>query len=308
MAHWSKMAEVGTSWGLNLTFFVYRVLGERMVRLLLHPIVFWFLLFAPGARRNSSAYLSRLRGVGAFAHAPTWRDNYRHLHAFASSALDKVAAWMGRIDRNRLIFEKQADLYALRDSGRGAVIIGSHLGSLETARALAAHLGQQRKINAIVYTDHAIRFNAILARSNPGFAVNLIQVSRLGPDTAIELTEKIDRGELLFIVGDRTPAAENGRVALAEFLGAPAPFAQGPFILASLLKCPVYLFFCLSEGSGSERRFHIHFEHFVERVELPRKTRDAALQALIQRYADRLAYYCRIAPLQWFNFYDFWHS
>lgn len=304
--HWSKLAEVGSAWGLNLTFALYRVLGERVVRLLLHPIVFWFFLFAPRARRASSDYLARLHQVGGFDHAPTRRDNYRHLHAFASAALDKVAAWMGRIDSRRMVFEKQADLYALRDSGRGAVIIGSHLGSLETARALASHLGQQRRINAIVYTDHAIRFNEVLARSNPGFAVNLIQVSQLGPDTAIELSEKIERGELLFIVGDRTPPAENGRVTQVEFLGAPAAFAQGPLILASLLKCPVYLFFCLTEGKGERRRFRIHFEHFAERIELPRGARDEASRMLAQRYADRLAHYCRIAPLQWFNFFDFW--
>jgi predicted LPLAT superfamily acyltransferase len=306
MTHWSKIAESGSAWGLNLTFALYRLLGERVARWLLYPIVFWFFLFAPGARRASSDYLTRLHGVGGFDHAPTWRDNYRHLHAFADAALDKVAAWMGRIEFDRIVFERQADLYALRDSGRGAVIIGSHLGSLETARALAAHLGQSRKINAIVYTDHAIRFNAILARANPDFAVNLIQVSQLGPDTALSLLEKIERGELLFIVGDRTPPAENGRVSQAEFLGAPAAFAQGPFLLASLLKCPVYLFFCLAGDESAQRKFHIHFEHFAERIELPRKDRNQALTTWTQRYAARLAHYCRQAPLQWFNFYDFW--
>ena len=304
--HWSKMAEVGSTWGLRFTFAAYRLLGERVARLLLHPIVFWFFLFAPRARRASRAYLERLHAAGGLNHTPTWHDSYRHLLAFADAALDKVAAWMGRIDLKRMIFERQADLYALRDSGRGAVVIGSHLGSLETARALGAHLGQQSAINAIVYTDHAIRFNEILARSHPGFKVNLIQVSRLGPDTAIELADKIERGELLFIVGDRTPPAENGRVALARFLGAPAPFAQGPYILASLLKCPVYLFFCLAEGEGTQRHYRIHFEHFADRIELPRKAREQTLADWAQRYADRLAHYCRQAPLQWFNFYDFW--
>jgi predicted LPLAT superfamily acyltransferase len=306
--HWSKVVEVGSAWGLRFTFATFRLLGERAARLLLHPIVFWFFLFAPRARRASGAYLTRLHALGAYDRVPTWRDSYRHLHAFADAALDKVAAWMGRIDLNRMIFERQADLYALRDSGRGAVVIGSHLGSLETARALAAHLGQQRAINAIVYTDHAIRFNEILARSNPGFSVNLIQVSQLGLDTAIELADKIERGELLFIVGDRTPPADNGRVAPADFLGAHALFAQGPYILASLLKCPVYLFFCLAEGEGTERRYRIHFEHFAERIDLPRQSRDQALASWSQRYADRLAHYCLLAPLQWFNFYDFWRS
>jgi len=304
MAHWSKMAEVGSAWGINFTFGLYRLLGRRVTLLLLHPIVAWFFLAAPAARAASKQYLTRLWATGGFDHVPTRGDSYRHLYAFAVSALDKVAAWMGRIDLERIVFEKQADLYALRDSGRGAVIIGSHLGSLETARALAAHLGQSRKINAIVYSDHAVRFNAILARANPGFAVNLIQVSQLGPDTAIDLTERVGRGELLFIVGDRTSPAENGRVSLVDFLGAPAPFAQGPFILASLLDCPVYLFFCLAEGGC----FQIHFEHFAERITLPRASRAESLRAWTQRYADRLAHYCRIAPLQWFNFYDFWRS
>jgi predicted LPLAT superfamily acyltransferase len=306
--HWSKLAEVGSSWGLNLTFGLYRLLGERLIRLLLHAIVFWFYLFVPRARRASDLYLTKLHAVGGFAHRPGWRDHYHHIYAFASAALDKVAAWMGRISIDRVVFDNQAELYTLRDSGRGAVIVGSHLGSLETARALATKLGQQRKINAIVYTDHAIRFNAVLARANPGFAVNLIQVSQLGPDTAIELSEKIERGELLFIVGDRTPPAENGRVLPAEFLGAPAPFAQGPWILASLLKCPVYLFFCVTEGPIGRHRFRVHFEAFTDSVQLPRKSREAALRELIQRYATRLEHYCRQAPLQWFNFYDFWHS
>lgn len=307
-SHWSKAAEVGSAWGLNLTFLGYRLLGDRLVRLLLYPLVFWFLLFTPSARRASHQFLARMHRLGAYDHAPGWPDSYRHFLAFANAALDKVAAWMGRIPLERIDFAKQSQLYALRDSGRGAVIIGSHLGSLETARALSAQLGQQRKINAIVYTDHAMRFNAVLARANPAFAMNLIQVSQIGPDTAIELAEKIAQGELLFIVGDRTPPAENGRISQVEFLGSPAPFAQGPFILASLLKCPVYLFFCLSEGSGAQQRFKVHFEPFAERIELPRKQREATLVELTRRYAERLAHHCRQAPLQWFNFYDFWHS
>lgn len=306
--HWSRLGEVGSAWGINLTFALYRLLGDRPLRLLLHAIVFWFFLFVPRARRASASYLRRLHAAGAYPQLPGWRDQYRHLYAFASAALDKVAAWLGRIPVDRIAFENQAQLYALRDSGRGAIIVGSHLGSLETARALAAKLGQQRKINAIVHTDHAVRFNSVLARANPAFAVNLIHVSQLGPDTAIALAEKIDRGELLFIVGDRTPPNDNGRIDSADFFGAPAPFAQGPWILASLLDCPVYLFFCLAEGPTGRHRFRIHFEFFAESVKLPRKIRDAALRTLIQRYAARLEHYCRLAPLQWFNFYDFWNS
>jgi len=91
-------------------------------------------------------------------------------------------------------------------------------------------------------------------------------------------------------------------VSLAPFLGAPAPFPQGPYLLAHLLDCPVYLMFCLREGG----KYRLHFEPFAERIALPRRGREAALAALAARYARRLEAYCLTAPEQWYNFYDFW--
>ena len=40
---------------------------------------------------------------------------------------------------------------------------------------------------------------------------------------------------------------------------------------------------------------------------MPRKERDRVLTDLVAQYAARLEYYCRRAPLQWFNFYQFWN-
>jgi predicted LPLAT superfamily acyltransferase len=74
-------------------------------------------------------------------------------------------------------------------------------------------------------------------------------------------------------------------------------------VLASLLKCPTYLLFSMRAGRGSE----VHFELFRESIRLPRAGRDAALAELVADYAARLEHFCVRAPLQWFNFYDFWH-
>ena len=174
------------------------------------------------------------------------------------------------------------------DSGRGAVLSGSRLGNLEMIRALAVN-ERQAAVNAVVYTDHAQRFNELLRQANADFGINLIQVSRLGPETAIVLKDKVDRGELVVIVGDRTPpaASDGGRVSQVEFLGEPAPFAQGPFILASLLDCPVYLCFCLREKRGNGHGYRIHLEHFAERIDLPRRDRLTRLPEYLQQYARR---------------------
>jgi predicted LPLAT superfamily acyltransferase len=94
----------------------------------------------------------------------------------------------------------------------------------------------------------------------------------------------------------------HGRVSEAMFLGEPAPFSQGPFILAALLNCPVLTLFCLREGAGHRA----YFEGFADEVALPRKARAEALAGYVARYAQRLERYCLQQPLQWYNFYDFW--
>lgn len=302
--HWSRLAERGGLLGMRIVYASYRLLGRRATRALLHPIVFYYLLTSRRARHASLAYLRRVQACGGLPPAPIgWRHAFKHLLAFAESGLDKLAAWMGKVDSTVVDFPERDEFERLRRSGRGALFIGAHLGNLEMTRAIATGEGLA-KINAVVYTEHARRFNETLRLANGDFALNLLQVSEFGPDTAIMLREKIESGELLVIVGDRTPPAENGRVTRAQFLGDRAAFAQGPILLASLLECPVYLFFCLREEDG----YRIHLEHFAERIELPRKTRRQSIDAYVQRYAARLESYCLRAPYQWFNFFDFWHA
>ncbi|MCB5188039.1 glycosyltransferase family 2 protein [Methylobacillus caricis] len=298
--HWSQQAERGTASGLGFVASCYRWLGKPVARLTLYPIVAYFFFSNHSARRASLNYLQRVQQFqGNNDSKPGWCRSFRHMLAFARSGLDKLGAWAGEVQP--LDFPQQGQMDALLASGKGAMLIGAHLGNLEMMRAIASIHGKTT-INAVVYTEHAQRFNRILENTNDSFSVNLLQVSNFGADTAIMLKEKIDQGELLVIVGDRTPPAENGRVSEANFLGMPAPFAQGPFILASLLECPVYLFFCLQQGNG----YRIHFEHFSDEIKLPRRDRQQALRTYIQQYAQRLEIYCLQAPLQWFNFYDFW--
>lgn len=301
LQHWSRQAERGGLLGLRITVMSYRLLGDGFARWLLRPIVGWFFLSGATARRASLDYLQRLHAVDPGAPQPNWRNAYRHMLAFADANLDKLAAWTGRIAHTGIRFDDQPAFEALIASGRGAVLLGAHFGNLEMMRALA-NLNGVAHVNAVVYTDHARRFNAALADTSPGFEVNLLQISSLGPETAIMLRDKIDCGELLVIVGDRTPPAENGRVVSAEFLGAPALFPQGPFILAALLECPVFLFACVRDTAG----YRVVFEPFAERIELPRGKREAAIAVHAQHYANRLAEMCRKTPFQWFNFFNFW--
>ncbi|MGP1716153.1 MAG: glycosyltransferase family 2 protein [Methylophilus sp.] len=303
--HWSSYPERGSSLGMTVLLASYRWLGKPIARLMLYPIVFYFLLTNTAARQSSQLYLQRLsQSTSQPTPQGTWAI-FQHMLMFARSALDKFSAWIGDIPNSQVTVHGLEHLSVSGQSSsgqaqQGALIVSAHLGNIEMARALAV----QRKltINAVVYTEHAQRFNTLLAKSSADFGVNLLQVSQFGPDTAVMLKEKIEQGELVVIMGDRTPPAENGRVVTADFLGYPAQFAQGPWILASLLECPVFLMFCLSDAQAH----NIFLEPFAEQVVLPRKERQQYVAGYAQRYAQRLEAYCRQYPLQWFNFFNFW--
>ncbi|WP_105201467.1 LpxL/LpxP family acyltransferase [Pseudoalteromonas sp. T1lg10] len=299
--HWSKTQERGSYLGMQFLLGVYKLFGRRVLWLFMFVVVFYFYVSGRKARRASLDYWRRLHTFDPSQPKPSFGTGLKHFCTFADSAFDKIDAWLGRITPAQLRYQNQHlfdDLVARR---QGAIFIGSHLGNLEVCRALGMR-HQNCVINVLVFTEHAVEFNRTLGRINPNVSVNLIQVSDMGPDLAILLKSKVEQGEFVVIVGDRTSTSAVGRVHYASFLGEPAPFAQGPFILAALLECPIYWLFCTRSGDG----FDVHFSHYSEALSLPRKTRQQALAQVIDDYAQELQRVTLQCPYQWFNFYDFW--
>lgn len=302
--HWSRTPERGSLLGMQIMLASYRLLGRRGFSLLLYPVIGYFWLTGRAQREASQAYLARLEafaGAQGVALPAEPRSSFRHFLRFGEAALDKLAGWRGDITEQQVELVGAEHYQAAINSGKGVLLLGSHLGDLELCRALGSRK-QGLRINALVFTRHAARFNALLKQINPDSHLNLIQVQELGADTAILLKEKLEQGEWVVIVGDRTSVTREKRVIWADFLGAPAPFPLGPFVLSSVLGCPVYLMFGLKE----QGRFRVHFEPFADGQPLPRQGRQQILASRVQAYADRLQHHCLRAPLDWFNFFDFW--
>jgi len=53
-------------------------------------------------------------------------------------------------------------------------------------------------------------------------------------------------------------------------------------------------------------RYEMHFESFSDGAAVPRAQREAHARAAAQRFADRLEHYVRLAPYNWFNFFNYW--
>lgn len=296
--HWSQKKERGSEWGMLFCLWCYRILGKRVLYALLYPIIGWFFLFASSARRESKRYLAQV-----FNKTPGNADIFQHFMSFGRATVDKFSAWNGDIQRSDVEFPDREILVQQAASNKGAVILTSHLGNVDMCRALVNSVPGIH-LNVLLFTHHAENINRVLQRVNPDAGLEIIQISDVGPDTAMLLHDKVQRGEFVVIAADRTSPTSMHRVSTADFLGKPAAFPQGPFILAALLECPVYLLFALQTG----QQYKIFLEPFAGQLTFPRRQRNTLLDVAIGRYAARLEHYCRLAPLQWFNFFNFWQS
>lgn len=305
--HWSRTQERGTVLGIKLLLAVYTLLGRGVFNLILRGVMRYYHLTGKRARNASEQYLFQLKAYAEQQNIelPAELTSYNHLLSFGHTMLDKLAAWKGDFSVDNLTIHGQDQFESMVENQQGVLILGSHLGNIELCRALGRR-HSNIKINALVFTEHAERFNSVMKAVNPQSDLNLIQVTSMGPDTAILLQQKLEQGEWIVIVGDRTSTSKESRSVWAEFLGKEAPFPQGPFMLASVLKAPVFLLFGLRDDSQSKPHFNVYFEHFGDKIELPRKTREQSLQQVVQKYANRLEHYTLKAPLQWYNFFNFW--
>lgn len=301
--HWSTMEERGSVLGMRILLSVYRVLGRYILWIFLFPVVFYFYLSGKKQRTASFEFLTRVNQVLGRKQKVSQRSILKHFCCFADSAFDKIDAWVGKLTPDMVKYEPENKMKEIVERGRGAVFIGSHLGNLEVCRALSRGR-YQAKINVLVFTENAVKFNQVLSQVCPDINLDMIQLKDIGPDLAISLKGKVDNGEIVVIVGDRTSVSVAGRVVYKPFLGQKAPFSQGPFILATLLDCPVYWLFCLKQG----KHFRVVFEYVADTLKVARKERQQALDSVIGQYAQRLEHYTLQAPYQWFNFYNFWQQ
>src|SRR5690606_14928717 len=164
--------------------------------------------------------------------------------------------------------------------------------------------GVDLPINILAHNDNARMIAAFLDEVSGGQSkVRVIEIDPQQRTYILEVKARIDAGELVAVLGDRLGL--NDRSTVVEFFGAPARFPTGPYIMASVLRCPVLAVF----GTYvTPRRYLLRCELLSDRVELPRADRERALTGYAQQFASRLEHHARAAPDNWFNFYDFWYD
>ncbi len=296
---WTAAPERSNRLALRVMAWIAVHLGRRTARLVLHPITLYFLCFAPTARRHSARYLQR-----ALGRAPTLGDRYRHFHTFASTVLDRIYFVRGAMHEFELQLSGGDLMDATLAEGRGAFLLGAHIGSFEALHAVGENRPGMR-VAMVMYPDNARLIHGVLQSVAPQFKLGIIPIGR--PGSTLAIRDWLDGGGLAGLLGDRflpSDPARAGSVAV-PFLGVPARFTDGPLRLAQLLRRRVIFMVGLYRGG---QRYDVRFEplaDFRERVD-DAAERERLVQQALHAYVARMESLVREAPYNWFNFHDFW--
>lgn len=311
-ATWTTRSERGTPSVIRGFTRFALLAGRPVARLLLWPIALYFTFAGGGARASSRDYLRRVLGREA-----TFVDGFRHVHCFASVILDRLYFLNDRHDLFDLEVHGHDVIRAAIDgagrSRRGAFVIGAHLGSFEAVRA-AGRDEEDLRVSMVMYEDNARYLGSVFAAINPRLSELIIPLGRV--DSMLRVKRALDDDGLVGMLADRTLAEDEDGPAVRRvaLFGDPVAIPTGPFRMAAMLRRRVVLIVGLYRGGN---RYEIHYEDLADFSEASapdataadRNVRVAAgVDAAIDRYVARLEHYCRRAPYNWFNFYDYWND
>jgi predicted LPLAT superfamily acyltransferase len=293
-ADWIRHRERGSLLLLRLMAFLSLRLGRTATRIPLYGIAAYFFLFAPTARRHSLRYLRLALGRPAGA-----RDRFRHILSFATTIHDRVFLINDRFSPFDITLEGEALVRSQMESGRGALLLGAHMGSFEVVKSLGRQL-RGLKVAMAMYEENTRKINATFAAINPRHESDIIPLGRL--EAMLSIADRLERGMFVGVLGDRTLGHEP--MQSVTLLGTRAYLPTGPLRAAAILRCPVFFMAGLYRGKN---RYHVVFERIADFSAIAPADRAAEVHSAVERYAAALDRHCRTDPYSWFNFYDFWN-
>lgn len=293
---WARKDERGNRGWLRFAIWLYRNLGRWALALVLVPISIYFIARDPVTRRSSREWLASATG-----RKPGYVAVFRHVYTFACSVMDRMILWAGGGAMFHIDHSGGEALLELARQGKGALLVGAHLGSFDMLRLIASQY--ELRVNVLMFTSHAERVNALFDSLGEGNRVRVIAADPGSVQAAFEIKACLDRGEFVGILADRVHPGGRERPAASLFAGRRAAFPLTPFLLGVVLGAPVFISLCI--GTGHLRYFAVT-EPLFDGGPVPRGERDKVAREILEAWVRRLEHYALQSPLQWFNFYDFY--
>ena len=314
-SEWFKKKEVIDSKSpIYLTFWCLKHFPKILTYFIIFQTAAWYYFFNKNARTEAVRYQKQLQNfVGKEKYKKI--HPFRQIFAFAITVVEKVDCWTKKKSLADIHFNDD-DVHTVinqLNNKQGVFFFISHLGNAETLRnfANAANIGTERKVPvaSLIDIDVTSNFSQALKKLNPEFIENTINVNDINPATIERLQDIIAQGGIVVCAGDRISKNKASRNIELPFLGKDAPFSYGAYVLAALLKAPVYFVNSVRQNPLS---FNGKYEMFVKKastdLNVSRREREPKIKELCTEFKDNLESLCIKYPDQWYNFFNFWEN
>ncbi len=271
-----------------------KLFGRSTLRIALYPVALYFFLVRGPERRASRQFLNRV-----LTRPASTLDVLKHFVCFAHVAADRFFFFAGMGADIPVKFVDMDNIQRIVDRGASGIFLAAHLGSFEAARVIGPELGGI-ELRIVLDAQFSGRFLQLMAEVNPELANSIIDSEQGSIELGLSIKDALHKGSWVGFLADRYRPGD--RTVPINFIGSPAPFPVGPYIIASTFNAPIICMFCRPAGNGYE----VYCEVLSEGTKLPRANRAQALEELTNAYVARLEHHVRAAPYGWFNFFDFW--
>ena len=292
MASWE-----GTSRGKVIGYRIFewslKYLGLDFAYFLLLFVSAYFVFTSGKAFRSTFYYFhSRLK----FNLLKTIIFIFKNYYLFGQVIIDKTV--MLGVFKHLLRLNLEGKEY-LRQMKDGGILISGHIGNWEVGGQVLDFM--EKKINVLVFDAER---QAIKNYMSEVLTDRLVSLISIGDDYnhLIEMKKVLGNKEIIAMHGDRF--ISGNKTIMIDFLGEPAPFPLGPWLLASYFKVPVSYVFAIKESRTSYRFFATPIK-MIPYTRNPAH-REETLVNSMKEYVSELEMMVKKYPVQWYNYYDFW--
>ena len=282
--------------------FLTKRCGTWIFLLFAWPVATGYFLFFPHRVAVSVRFYRRLFPERGRRHSLwcAWRQYHHFVHVFLDRLLLKEGMDIATT------YEGWQHIATAAQSGRGGIILMSHVGSWEIAAQLLGHYGRKHPhMRMLLYlgAKHREQIERRQKKSVEQSGIRIVAIPKDGgsPLDILEGLNFLKEGGLVSLTGDRLWGREQ-RAVTVRFAGSEARIPEVPYILALLSGAPLLIFFVYRTGKG---KYHLLTKPPLYVSAASRLERREAVETSAQAYADLLSETVYAHPYEWYHFEPF---
>jgi predicted LPLAT superfamily acyltransferase len=289
MSRWQGKSK-GNKLGYSIFVFLLKKAGVRSAYMLLRVVALYFFFFSFDSNQHIYYYFrkrlqySRWKAISSI---------YKNYYLLGQSLIDKVALTSGIEQNFTFEFEKMEYLEKIVEMKKGGILLSAHVGNWEIAGYTFKLL--DTSVNIVMFDAEHEKIKHYLEGITGARKTKIILIKN-NLSHIYEISAALENNELVCMHADRF--LPGNKTMTFDFLGKPAQFPVGPFIIASSFNVPVTYVFGFKE---TDTHYHLYGTPpvFYEKGK-------EGLKKAMQHYVSEVEKKTLLYPLQWFNYYDFW--